>query len=131
MYEAIEINPWFTFEPDEPFDPQAVTPGSIDYRVVDQDEWWVNVRGEPFRLNEMSKDYLRSVYNFMQPKAEEFHFWAVMRTINGIITDLQNGVDNADVLQYQLTGTTIANMEHTEWLNSTPLMRKIQQLINS
>lgn len=127
---STEIDPFFIEEPEHAFLDFKVEPGQMDFRVVNQDEWWINIKSQPILLSTMSTDYLANVYGMLQSKAAELHAWAVQQTINNILIDLQNGIDNTDVLQYQLTGTTIANMSHEEWLDSTPLVRKIQQLIN-
>lgn len=88
---------------DEPFDPwQSGVPWRLDLRVFDQGEWWVDVLRRPYRLVEMSTEYLRNVQ-------------ALLRVKSSSLFD-----------SYHLRFTTPAPpVTSSEWVDSTDLMRAI------
>jgi len=104
--------------------------GGFDIRVLEQDEWWVNIHGEPFLLTEMSHEYLNNVKIMLHREAIMYHMLYVQQTMDSIIADYTAGKLNGDVLNYELTGTTVADMPHDEWINSMPLMRRIDLILS-
>lgn len=101
----------------------------FDIRVLEQDEWWVNVHGEPFLLTKMSKDYLTNVRTMLFKQALTYHFFFIQKTMDEIISDYSAGKLNGDILNYELNGTTVADMPHEEWLETMPLVKRINMLL--
>lgn len=104
--------------------------GKMDSRVFDQDIYWVDINGKPHLLTEMSEDYLENVLVLLFEGMERFYFGALVRSTIGIIDDLFSGNPNSEVLANELGITPISEMEPAEWLASTPLVRKINKLLD-
>ena len=104
--------------------------GQMDKRVFEQDVYWVNIKGEPFLLTEMSEEYRRNVISFLMEGAEYYHFGAVMRMLATLTGDAMLGriTYNGDVLAHSLGLPTVADLTADEWLESTPLMRRLREL---
>ncbi len=106
-------------------------PGKLDKRVFEQDVYWVDVLGQPHFLEEMSSEYLGNVLAMLFGRMEEFYFSALMRYVAGIIEDDALGKTNVDILARMLGTASIAELTPSEWLASTPLVRKINKLLEA
>lgn len=47
--------------------------GSLDLRVFDQGTWWVDFHQCPYRIDEMSSEYLSNVLDHLEDDAEYFY----------------------------------------------------------
>ncbi len=101
----------------------------FDIRVLEQDEWWVNINGEPMLLADMPQEYLRNIKTMLYKKAIVLHASYIQKTMDEIIKDYTQGKINGDILNYEMTGTTVADMPHEEWLASMPLLKRINQIL--
>lgn len=103
-------------------------PDKMDNRVFDQDIYWVNRLGEPFRLEEMTPEYRANVIKFLRESAAYFHIHAVIRTIADIAVDVELGRVHGELIARSLGFPTIADLTAEEWLEATPLMRRLRAL---
>jgi hypothetical protein len=101
---------------------------SLDLRVFEQDKYWVNREGKPFLLEEMDRDYLLNVMTFLFDGASYFHLMMLRKTVIEVLSDALNGVENPEILAVQ-TSNSISDVEPVQWLNSTPLVRKLNKLL--
>lgn len=102
--------------------------GNMDNRVFEQDTYWVNVKGEPFLLTEMDSAYRLNVIGFLYDHVEYFHMNAAMREAIGMALSLEEGNPDGALLAHVLGAPAIAELESKDWLESTPLMRKLKAL---
>lgn len=100
----------------------------LDLRVFEQDIYWVNIHGEPFLLTEMSQDYLTNVlkhiYNHMDTYFVNFLKKTMIEVAMYSMNDLQEGSIISHKINAEITKKTPA-----EWLTSTPLVKKLDSLI--
>jgi len=102
--------------------------GKMDNRVFDQDIYWVNIAGKAFLIEEMSSDYRRNVIDFLRENCEYFHARAALRTgIEALILAFEGRV-HGDILARDLGSPAIEDLDPLDWLESTPLMRKLKSL---
>lgn len=101
---------------------------SLDLRVFEQDVWWVNKLGEPFKLEEMSSDYLSNVEFFLIENLYHFYLGFIEKTTIDILLDVMDGKTNSEVLSHEL-GHGLLDQTPESWLSGTPLMRKIVKLL--
>lgn len=106
-------------------------PNSMDLRVFDQGIYWVNAQGVPFLLEEMSRDYLLNVMNHLF-NSVDFMYVSVMKkyavelmiaaqkSTTGKLPPNHPAVAAAMSIQAKSPG---------EWLNSTPLVRRLSELL--
>lgn len=102
--------------------------GNMDLRVFEQDKYWVNINGEPFLLDEMEQDYLFNVMSHLFTNVENFYVAIVRRAaIDLILNALSNSLSGEPPMVEQLHG--IGSVTPVEWLNSTPLVKRIHVLL--
>ena len=104
--------------------------GKMDNRVFEQDIYWVNVKGEAFLLEEMSSDYRCNVINFLLENCEYFHGWAALRSGIDALAAALRGEVHAEILTRELGLPTLDELDPHDWLESTPLMRRLRALEN-
>lgn len=102
--------------------------GSMDNRVFDQDMYWVNIKGEPFLLQDMSEGYRGNVIAFLHVHVAYYHAHAAMREAVDSALSVAAGLPSGTLLARDLGIPIIAEMDPVEWLESTPLMRKLRAL---
>lgn len=102
--------------------------GSMDNRVFDQDIYWVNVHGEAFVLSAMSGTYRRNVIAFLIRDAAYFHANAALRSMVTAYTDALLGRVSGELLADELGVVRTIDLNPLEWLESTPLMRRLRSL---
>lgn len=100
----------------------------LDKRVFEQDLYWVDRYGTPHRLEEMSDQYRRAVISFLLESAAHFHFGQVLRAELGKLIDALDGTPNGDALGEAVGMLPVRAMEPQQWLESTPLMRRLRLL---
>lgn len=100
----------------------------MDNRVFEQDVFWVNVRGEAFRLTEMDAGYRRNVIQFLLENVEYFHAESALREALEATDAFVEGELTGSLLAFLLGCPAIGVLSPREWLESTPLMRRLRQL---
>ena len=103
-------------------------PGNMDNRVFDQDTYWVNSDGEAFLLPDMDQVYRCNVIGFLHDHVDYFHLHAALRELAEATSSVLNGYIPGSVLASTLGAPSIASMTPQQWLESTPLMRKLRHL---
>lgn len=106
-------------------------PDSLDIRVFEQDVYWVNTQGEPFRLDEMSHEYRLNVINFLFNDAEHMYITMLKKYALTIIREVQKSGTGPLPLDHPLMVAAVSLNEKNpvEWLNSTPLVKRLSELL--
>lgn len=100
--------------------------GSLDLRVFEQDVYWVDINQRPHRIDQMTALYRRNVIRFLSGN-QDYYFvmWArlhLLRLVAGLLT---GGVDG-DTRAPALGNPAQDDLWPGEWLESTPLMRRLR-----
>lgn len=102
--------------------------GQMDKRVFEQDIYWVDIKGTPHLLEEMSEEYRINVIMFLRDGVNYFYTEAVLRFAATIACDALLGRQSGELIAHDLGLPNITDLTPQEWLESTPLMRKLHQL---
>lgn len=106
--------------------------GTLDLRVFLQDEFWVNVDGVVFRLEDMTHEYLANVMSFLFRDAEHYHASILEWFAVGVMT-FTAGVlcpSEAQRLEFLADAHACVDADAEAWLKSTVLVQRIEQLLN-
>lgn len=101
---------------------------ALDLRVFEQDVYWVDRKGEPHLIVEMSDAYRANVIGFLRDHERFYYTLTLMRSITTMLGETALGRVPAEVLLEDLGVPTLPDLEPDEWLESTPLMRALQRL---
>lgn len=116
--------------------------------VYFQNEWWIDARGFPHRVEKMSLHYVRNVINFLERRAYVIHrrtSRAITMALIKLFDDLEQSSNLVDmttrhtllwreVMGEDFTDHAIAEIEDRfgdldqeplEWLRATPLLRAL------
>lgn len=104
---------------------------SFDLRVFEQDEYWVDYRGKPHRLSEMPNDYRVNVITFLEERKDRFYVETCLRTAVSMAGDALLGRVNGELLAEAVGGPKITDHTPSEWLEATPLMRRLRTLTST
>jgi len=105
--------------------------GNLDLRVFLQDVYWVDTKGEPFLLEDMTEEYLTNVLNILFANAE-YHYrdMAIWYAIE--LRSIGEGYINPDWEYVEkvknIAASLILETPH-EWLRETDLVKKILALL--
>ncbi|WP_160010049.1 hypothetical protein [Nocardioides sp. AX2bis] len=102
----------------------------LDLRVFDQDQWWVDRTGTPHLLQDMSVEYLGNVIEFLLEHRDGFYAdtirrWFVQSLGDQLLFDEPGG----ELLAAVAGGPDWDEVAPEEWLESTPLMRKLRRSV--
>lgn len=106
-------------------------PDSMDLRVFEQGIYWVNAQGDPFLLEEMSREYLLNVMNHLFNEAD-FMYVSMLKKY---AVELMLAANNSETGKLPpnhhavAAAMSIQDKKPVEWLNSTPLVRKLSALL--
>jgi hypothetical protein len=100
--------------------------GDRDLRVFDQTVWWVDLRQQPHRIDEMCDAYIRNVIGFLEDNCQYFYEMSLRRLALQILGDQLLGRANGDLLAAQLGATPLSAVRPGDWLAGTPLMRRLR-----
>ncbi len=103
----------------------TVVPGTLDRRVLSQPHYWVTVDGQILELIQMTRDHLRNVLDMLEGMAVLLHIGAMVDVVVGDLDELA-----AEVLTYQLTGSSLAHVSPQAWLQSTALVRSLRRVLD-
>src|SRR6478672_2156864 len=110
--------PW---EQPEPFDPRDVPPGTLDARILDQDQVWVDRFGQVHQLRDMCDAYRANVLAHLYIARSDKWCWAAL---NELLTSRASMF-----VLTRATGVPMnAELSATQWLESTPLARGLRRL---
>jgi hypothetical protein len=105
--------------------------GHLDLRVFDQDVYWVDRRGVPHFLTEMSQGYRHAVVAFLQDNVDYYHTATIGRLAATIVGDLLLGDISPKLVAPAAEAPavrTVTDLTPMEWLEGTPLMRRLRAL---
>jgi hypothetical protein len=101
--------------------------GYLDTRVLEQDVVWVDIRGKPRFLIDMPEGHLRDVIGFLHRNAHEW--WQRAILFDSLQTAFLHTVDEAEeAATAQAHRRRLLDQGPTEWIESTPLMRRLLEL---
>ena len=103
----------------------TVPAGTLDRRVLDQAHYWVSSDGQVLELIQMTRDHLSNVLAMLQGIVVMLHLGAMVDVLFGEPAELA-----AELVTFQLTGSSLASVSPQAWLESTPLVRSIQRLLD-
>jgi hypothetical protein len=99
-------------------------PGWLNLEVFDQDTWWLNRDGLPFRIaSEMTPDYLANVVAFLEQGAGYFHAMAVRRMLLTMLNPEQPSTGSPGAAH--LLAALYADGPEA-WLEATTLMQALR-----
>jgi hypothetical protein len=105
--------------------------GKLDLRVFEQDIYWVDVFGNGHRLDEMPEDYRRNVIIHLLNNARFFYTGIQRSVIIGFLALALEGITDfigeEEQMLKKVNGEIVVK-ESLEWLEDTPLMRKLRTL---
>jgi hypothetical protein len=102
---------------------------SSDLYVFEQDESWV-VGGVEVPLVQMDREAVVNLVASLFASAENYHVRMVTKIAAELLLLSVEGHPDPD-LPVVKAAHSILNTEAVEWLNSTPLMRKLTELLDS
>lgn len=106
-------------------------PDSMDLRVFEQDVYWVNAHGDPFLLEEMSREYLLNVMNHLFTEVDYMY----VSVLKKYAIELMLAANNSETGKLPpnhhavAAAMSIQDKKPVEWLNSTPLVKKLSALL--
>lgn len=103
-------------------------PDTLDLRVFDQDRFWVDRHGTAHLLDAMPDDYRRNVIVFLVERTDRFWVDACLRAAIQAAGDALLGRVSGEILVAAAGGPAVADLAPSDWLESTPLMRRLRQL---
>lgn len=106
-------------------------PGQLDIRVFDQDTYWVDVWGDPHRLDEMTDEYRRNVLAHCARNADHFHAAYAVKEAIEAVDDALNARTGAVAMTLDLGMPLVSELDPHAWLDSTPLIRRLRALTGS
>ena len=106
---------------EEPFDATTVRPGSLDARVLDQCEWWVDGLGRAHRLTDLEPAWRRGIATYLYRKATDLHAVCALCEAVGVCDSA------ARYLAAIASGApAIADVDASTWLESTEFFRALR-----
>lgn len=100
----------------------------MDARVFDQEVWWVDRRGHPHELAQMSEEYVTNLIAFLTQIREDCFVAAQRCARIQAIGDLYLfGDPGGDALAVAIGGPTWDDLTAETWLEGTPLMRALRR----
>ena len=100
----------------------------LDLRVFDQDVWCVDRLGHPHLIDEMPDDYIANVIGHLEENVVSFYYGPLQRSLGQMVGDMLLGRVNADLLASAAGAPGMEELTPTDWLEGTPLMRRLRQL---
>jgi hypothetical protein len=106
---------------EEPFDATRVRPGSLDARVLDQPEWWVDGRGRAHRLVDLAPAWRRAIATYLYRNAALLHAVCALCEATG-------ACDSAAMYMTTIASGApmIADVDPFTWLESTEFFRALR-----
>lgn len=99
---------------------------ALDLRVFDQATWWVDRAGRAHRVDEMSREYRENVVTHLLTHQDAYHAGSVQRSLVQQLGDTLLGRVNVDALAEALGAPGVHELTPQEWLEATPLMRRLR-----
>lgn len=109
---------------------------ALDLRVFEQDVWWVDRYGQEHLLTEMDTDYLRAV-KFHMLRYSKNHHEGAKRRYSIELALIESTMTKNSLVDYEgyrthvLTKRDPRLVESFEWLEGTPLYKRIGELLEA
>lgn len=100
--------------------------GTLDLRVFDQQDYRVDIKQVPHRIADMSQEYRRNVIAFLHTHVQYYHACELRRRALEIIEAVWTGQVGGEVLALELSVAALTDLSPVEWLESTPLLRRLR-----
>lgn len=100
--------------------------GALDLRVFEQDVYWVDINQRPHRIDQMPALYRRNVIRFLSANQDYFFAMSARLHLLRLVEGLLTGVVDGDTLAHALGNPAQDDLPPDEWLESTPLMRRLR-----
>ena len=110
-----------TLVPEAPFDPYRVTPGSLDKRILDQTQLWVDGHAAVHRVDDMGHAYRANVVAHLHLHAD--WMWSA-----NVIEELLSNPVELHAAQRAAEIRLVGESNPHTWLESTPLVRELRRL---
>ncbi|EYR63514.1 hypothetical protein N866_20075 [Actinotalea ferrariae CF5-4] len=107
--------------PDIPDWATHVTPDTLDPRVLDQTDIWVNRDATVLRITAMSTDHIHNVLTMLTERASELRLSSLLDATYQLMNTDTRTVDDAERLAWDLV-RTYADLTHQQWLETTALV---------
>lgn len=101
--------------------------GAMDLRVLDQQQYWVDVHGRSHLLTQMSSDYLGNVIAHLHDNANSLHLAVVRRWAAQALTEATDS--RRPDGQHARKGQPPYQLSSTDWLETTPLVLALRERI--
>lgn len=114
-----------------PLPQEQRSPGYMDPRVLWQDDIWIDVHGVTHALEDMSQEYLFNVLDLLFTTAKVRYVTTVQILLMSVSYAMQAGHGGSveDFEEYCLFAQSISQQTPTEWLASTPLVKRLEALL--
>lgn len=90
---------------------QAVPPGVLDPRVLEQDQYWLTVDAAVLTLAAMSTAHLAAVTDFLRARALHLHLGAMIDALLDLVEAYPTGRLTPEAITHLVLGTSIASVD--------------------
>lgn len=104
-----------------------VRPGTVDTKVLYQDQIWVSADSHIHRVSELTPEHAHNILTMLHRAAQKLHLNAILTAVEAEVEATITGALTAERLTNELTGTNIATVNATDWLESLPLIRALRR----
>jgi hypothetical protein len=94
--------------------------------VFDQSTWWVDRRGVPHRIDDMSDEYLDNLVDHLTHHCERYFVAHVLVAIDELIDSVARLEMHPDLIAAEAGAPTWSDLTPEVWLESTALMRSLR-----
>lgn len=106
-----------------------VQAGMFDPRIMNQTTYWINHDAQILAIDEMTTEHIANVIAMLENDPNHYYFAALIDALIELADSLMGGRQSGEVLAYQLTGHSLSDATPEQWLQSTPLMRHLRQIL--
>src|SRR5690625_2796883 len=106
-----------------------VQPGKFDVRILNQTAYWITRDARILPISNISPVHIIILITMIELTSYPYHAAAILDALIDLTDNLACGQPSADLLDYQLTGKCIGDATSEQWLESTPLMRRLRQIL--
>lgn len=102
---------------------------STDYvELLQQDEVWVDAKGQEHRLEDMDWKHRSNLIPFLRRSAKELYLASFFRASHSDLMMIEDPSDGVASAQDRLMAPFYHHPDPEDWLERTPLMRRLTEL---
>ena len=105
--------------------------GTLDLRVFDQGQWWVDRQQTPHLVTDMSVVHVERVIDMLEALAEYYYLMTVRRDVIQRLGDAMLGRISTDAVADLAGVTPSRDLTPEAWLEGSPLMRALRSRLVS